>query len=468
MVIDTEKILETLVDLERSRLREKNLRQDSEAFLNGLRGINNATDHKSLFSTFIQTLHDILEFEEAFILSVESDNSTFLLATTSSLFRDLNWNFGSVFQRALRGKPIATFNINKVHEWKHQPAKIKSSISSALHIGLKGGNSNALLILTHSKERHFGSFHIKIANRFAPVASQALLTLELQMALTQRDRFFQLSMDLMGIIDYEGDFIQASKGWRNQLGYDPKLLIGESFYNLVHQEDKESFLSTMDHLHESGDDHLIEVRIIDKYGTYRWLSCSLATYKDENLCYLVARDVTDRIIFEQGLAYAACHDSLTGLYNRSEFMDRIDNAFARFARKPDHQFGILFLDLNKFKEINDSFGHDTGDQLLKHFAHVLHEVVREIDTIARLGGDEFAILLENVATEDDAIHVALRIHEKLLDSCYINGHEIHAETSIGICLSNEKYKEASEMLKIADRAMYKTKYSESLQYVIGQ
>lgn len=466
MSLDTEQILESLLSLERSRQYEKNLRVESETLLRGLHDLAGSHDTDSLFESVVDTLRTVIDFENAMILQLSDLHELELLASTIKLSTPVCFTPSSLFKRALRGAPVASFDIQQVTEWQQQPKEVTQGITSALHIGLKGGDHLALLIVTHSAPKHFGPDDIRKAKRFAPLASQAFFTLELQQLIIQRDRFFQLSMDLMGIIDKEGIFKQFSNGWVSLLGYDSTFFQENSIYTLIHPEDIESIQITLQHLHSTGERHLIEARFKNNNGSYIWLSCSLAGYSNEELCYIVARDVTNRVIFEQRLEYDANHDALTGLYNRSVFLQHIKAAFARARRQPDYKFAIFYLDLDQFKMVNDTMGHDVGDALLKKFSRCVMEVVREVDTVARMGGDEFTILLDDVKTNSDVTSVAKRLQEKLSDPMVLKGHQLSVSASIGIAINAARYTTATDILKKADSAMYTAKSSPDLDYCI--
>jgi diguanylate cyclase (GGDEF)-like protein len=146
-------------------------------------------------------------------------------------------------------------------------------------------------------------------------------------------------------------------------------------------------------------------------------------------------DITERKEFERQLAHQAFHDPLTGLPNRALFMNRLERAVARIGRG-DHSMAVMFLDLDRFKVINDSMGHEVGDQLLVEVAHRLAGCVRPGDTVARFGGDEFTLLLEDVTGIEDATHVAQRIAERLRTPVTLNGQPMPVTTSIGIVLAD--------------------------------
>jgi diguanylate cyclase (GGDEF)-like protein len=152
----------------------------------------------------------------------------------------------------------------------------------------------------------------------------------------------------------------------------------------------------------------------------------------------------------------AFHDALTGLPNRQLFSDRVNHSLAR-SRRHGSVLAVLFLDLDNFKVVNDSLGHDIGDQMLVAVAGRLLRCLREEDTAARLGGDEFAILLEDITDMDDASDVAARILTALSDPFVLNGQEVFAAASIGIAISDNTYRSVDELLRDADVAMYGAK-----------
>ncbi|MGL1931021.1 MAG: GGDEF domain-containing protein [Desulfotalea sp.] len=468
MVIKSEKLLETLFDLEKSRLKEKSLRVETEALLKGLQGMSRARRKSELFTSLVETLRNVIEFEDAFILEVVEHKKMTILAATCTAVENTVWEPQSFFKRVLAGSPIASFDVGLVPEWQAQPGSVRANIASALHMGLHSAGWEAIFIITHSNIKHFGTGHVKKANRFVPLAAQALLTLELQKEIVQRDRFFELSLDLMAIIDATGRVRQHNNIWEIILGYETKEISGKQFLDFVHQDDVDSIDTILHFLNVKDGKELIEVRLQHKRGSYLWFSCSLASHNNEQLCYIVARDITDGIVFSQRLLHNAEHDSLTGLKNRESFLTHLKQEFIEASHDKEYIFAVLFLDLNKLKTINDTLGHDIGDELLKTFAKVLQQVVHGRDVVARLGGDEFTILLSEIKTARDAISVAERIVVKCMQTFYLKGHSTLISTSIGIAISTSKYSDADEMLRFADQAMYQAKLDQNLKYVVSR
>ena len=464
MVLPSEQLLETLLDLERSRQIEREIRLEAEALLEGLRGMGEAHEQQDLFQSLVLAMRTIIDFEEAFILRATRNAHMAVLATTLPAIHEGRWMFGPVFAKAIAGKPVASFDICQVPEWQDQPPVITTQVRSALHIGMRGQAWEAILVLTHSQAKHFGPSQVKKAMRFSPLASQALLTLELRKALLERDRFYQLSLDAMAIFTADGTITQHNQGWSDFFGRAEQQ--GCNILAQTHPDDSQHFQSLLAGLGSTQGNHLITTRLRDQAGQYRWFSCSIAVYAGQMLYYIVARDITESVLFEQRLAYQAGHDSLTGLKNRAEFMECLKAAFTRYQDNPNLCFALLFLDLNKFKAINDTHGHDIGDALLKAFAATLKEAVRSEDIVSRLGGDEFTIILSKIKAITDIESVTQRIRELCSTPYLLKGLSIQASASIGIALSGPEFRHEEEMMHAADLAMYTAKQDTSLPYFI--
>src|SRR5260370_6058254 len=166
-------------------------------------------------------------------------------------------------------------------------------------------------------------------------------------------------------------------------------------------------------------------------------------------------DITERKWVEDQLRRNAFWDALTGLANRALFMDRLGRAMERSKRRPDCVYAVLFLDLDRFKLVNDSLGHIVGDRLLEQAARRLEGCVRPGDTGARLGGDEFAVLAEEIPGVGDAVQIADRIHRALNQPHRLDGHEVFATASIGITLGTRTYDHPEAVFRDDDAAMYR-------------
>lgn len=175
--------------------------------------------------------------------------------------------------------------------------------------------------------------------------------------------------------------------------------------------------------------------------------------------------IEERRKAEAQLYYEAHHDALTKLPNRAMFLDRLAFSLRRLKRHPDNRFAVLFIDLDRFKIINDTLGHHAGDQFLVEIANRLSECVRDNDILARLGGDEFVILLDSLQSLDDIEEVATRIINRISQPFTLDGHVLYSNASIGIAQCSNRYQDASEILRDADAAMYQAKSLGRGRYV---
>jgi diguanylate cyclase (GGDEF)-like protein/PAS domain S-box-containing protein len=197
-------------------------------------------------------------------------------------------------------------------------------------------------------------------------------------------------------------------------------------------------------------------------GEIRWVSTTKLPLHDRggNIVgtFGISRDITHRKKAEELLRRQAFYDRLTELPNRALFFDRLQHLFQRGRRAlGDARFALLYLDVDRFKTINDTLGHQAGDEVLIGTVRRIERCLRPADTLARLGGDEFAILLDDIRTDADATRVADRIREELATPLAVRGRNILASVSIGIALSSAGYDSGEEMLRDADTAMYRAK-----------
>jgi len=260
------------------------------------------------------------------------------------------------------------------------------------------------------------------------------------------------------------DEVYFSPRWKAMLGYQ-EAEVGKSpdeWFSRVHPEDIERVKAELtNHLDGVSSHFKSEHRLLHKAGTYRWmLSRGLALRDTNGKVYRIAgaqTDVTEHKIAQEKLLHDAFHDTLTGLPNRALFIERLGYVLNRANQDNDDLFAVLFLDLDRFKVVNDSLGHLLGDQLLIALAHRLAACVRPGDTVARLGGDEFTILLEGIQGISDATAIADRIQQELALPFNLSGHEVFITTSIGIALSTIGYHRPEDLLRDADTVMYRAK-----------
>ena len=207
-------------------------------------------------------------------------------------------------------------------------------------------------------------------------------------------------------------------------------------------------------------------------GNIRWVSTTKLPLKDleGNVVgtFGISRDISGRKRVEALLERQAFHDPLTGLPNRMLFMNRFESSFRRANRSPGRRtFALLYIDVDRFKGVNDSLGHQAGDDLLCEISRRLERCVRPGDTLARIGGDEFTVLLEGIWAEDDAIAVARRVAEELGAPIPVRGQEVSASVSVGIDLAIAGYERPEDMLREADAAMYRAKAAGRARYEVA-
>lgn len=288
--------------------------------------------------------------------------------------------------------------------------------------------------------------------------------LRAERALQESERKFRSliegASDTITIVDRDGVITYESPSLERVLGWRPEELIGRSVFDFVHEADRADALLAFGRVVDDGSEAIrAEVRFLHKDGAWRTLEAVARNLLDEpgvQGIIVNARDVTERKEAEDRLLFDAFHDKLTGLPNRALFMDRVGHLIQRGSRSDAAPFAVLFLDMDRFKVVNDSLGHMVGDQLLMAVARRLSRSLRPGDTVARLGGDEFTMLLDG-ATLEDARRVARRIEEDFSAPFQIGEHELFTTVSVGIAVGDPRYAHPEEMLRDADVAMYRAK-----------
>lgn len=274
------------------------------------------------------------------------------------------------------------------------------------------------------------------------------------------------------------DEIFLSTRWKSILGYRDFELkdTPETWLQHIHAEDAEEVSNHLKSL-KSGQSRQFEreYRMKHKAGHYKWvLSRGLAVTDAYGKPWRFAgsmSDITERKKIEERVLFDALHDSLTSLPNRALFLDRLAHLIRRYNRDRKSEYGVLFLDLDHFKMINDTMGHLAGDQLLIAVGRRLKECLRSTDTAARLGGDEFAVILEDPENWQQIQDVADRILSTMKPPLLLNGTEIHVSASIGMVMSDPSYTDPEKVLRDADIAMYRAKAlgrSRSQQFETSQ
>ena len=269
-----------------------------------------------------------------------------------------------------------------------------------------------------------------------------------------------------GLWDWElmQDSVFYSARWNNLIGLPSRDVVASSQHWLgrVHPDDLPGLKDELvEHLSGGARHFVYEHRIMGSGGDYLWvLARGQAVRELSGRTRRMAgslTDITARKQTEERLAFSALHDELTGLANRVLFKDRLRVALRTLARNRGPHFGVLFLDLDRFKHVNDTYGHSIGDRLLVEISRRLMGFLRPGDTLARLGGDEFGVLVANISGVAGALHVAERVQELLNLPFAIDGRQLDIAASIGIALSTSGYDEPEDILHDADIAMYRAK-----------
>jgi diguanylate cyclase (GGDEF)-like protein/PAS domain S-box-containing protein len=261
----------------------------------------------------------------------------------------------------------------------------------------------------------------------------------------------------------DGTYVDANPSLARIYGYETPEELKKSLTDIGSQlyADPRRRLDFVSEMMEKGSVSNFEAQIRRKDGDIIWISENARAVKGDNGELLLyegtVEDITARKTAEEQLLHDALHDKLTGLANRALFLDRLQQAFGRMKRHPESLFAVLFLDFDRFKNVNDSLGHQAGDQLLISFSNRLKKCLRPGDTVARQGGDEFAILLEDIDDVAGATLVAERIQEEMARPFSIIGQEIFSSVSIGIAIATPEYEAPEDLIRDSDMAMYRAK-----------
>ena len=291
---------------------------------------------------------------------------------------------------------------------------------------------------------------------------------EAEAALRESEAHLRLAMDAaqLGMWYWEADTdrFTYSDGLNKLFGRpgESALVDYRVLQERLHPEDRELFAATMRHAVKQGDVFQVDYRVVWPDGSVHWVANRGQVHRAEGgraqRVIGVAMNITERKIAEQRVAHMAHHDALTGLPNRVLLRDRIQQAIAQ-AHRNGTQLAVLFVDLDRFKTINDSLGHQLGDRLLQSVASRILVCVREGDTVSRVGGDEFVIVIPGIGSATDASAVAAKVLEVLANAFHLHGNDLHIAASIGISLYPADGSDAETLMRNADTAMYHAKDS---------
>ena len=277
--------------------------------------------------------------------------------------------------------------------------------------------------------------------------------------------------DVIFQTDLDGHWTFLNPAWTELTGFAVADVLGQPWRDFVCPEDRPTQDTTFASLiagQKTARQH--QLRYLTQKGDTRWMEvhCQPIVDTEGNTQGLAGTlfDITERKTSESQLLHDAMHDGLTHLPNRVLFMDRLQHTYQNYQRHRENGFAVLFLDLDRFKLINDSLGHIAGDELLQAVAKRLRGCLRPGDTVARFGGDEFTVLLPNVKQVENAVQVSDRILIELGRSFTLAGTEIYTSASIGIALSNGPEQNPEDLLRNADIALYRAKSNGKGRYEV--
>lgn len=275
----------------------------------------------------------------------------------------------------------------------------------------------------------------------------------------------------IGLVSRQGKWLKVNHALCEILGYESEELLTMEFQSVMFAED---LGATLIKIHELMAGRIascqMEQRYLHRTGRTVWTQWSVSASGDvksdsSNLIFQL-QDITDKKIAEQKLQHEATHDALTGLPNRALFMRRLEDALDRNRKDSKYQVSVLFIDLDRFKYVNDSLGHLIGDQLLIGIADRLRECMRPPDIVARLGGDEFMILVEGRYFTEKITRIADRIQRQFARPFDLYGQEVYSSASIGILRASENHMTSEDVMRDADTAMYQAKRSGRSQHAV--
>lgn len=294
----------------------------------------------------------------------------------------------------------------------------------------------------------------------AELAAQIARREQAEVRMTQLSRAVEHTGDSIIICNREGRIEYVNPAFERITGRSAKQLLGTALASLQSAHEPAEFMQQLwqQLAREHAFREIFCTRNAAGESCYTEQTITAITDASGQVSQLIAtgKDITERMDSQRRLSYLAHHDTLTGLPNRALMFDRLEHALAR-ARRKDTLVALLFMDIDRFKTINDSLGHQAGDELLVAVAERLRASVRRSDSIARLGGDEFVAILEDIRQPDEPVHVAKTILGAIARPLTLTGHEVSVSSSMGIALYPADGSDSNGLLQCADAAMYKAK-----------
>ena len=405
-------------------------------------------EREELSSSILNSAH------EAFI---SMDEDGIIVEWSSQAERDFGWSRAEAIGRPLAEKILPADDrehyepgLQRMLEGDHRVLGRRIEVTAARRNGIRFPVELSFSTLKTSQGLRFNAFVHDISERRRS-----------EEALNQANQRFRSAFDDAGIgmaiVSMEGRWLRANRALAELTGYPQDQLVGMGFQDITHPDDLPKDFNALQEMIEGVRDRFqTEKRYVHADGHVIWISLSTTIVRDgeSKPMYLLSQmqDISERKEQEKRLTHRASHDELTGLPNRGVLEDRMLLAFNR-QRRDRKPISVLYLDLDGFKRVNDTHGHDAGDYLLVAVAKRLTALVRPTDVVSRLGGDEFAILCEAM-NEDGATQLAKRIVEVVPKPIEVAGRSLAVTPSVGIALSRDPGIRPGELLADADMAMY--------------
>ncbi|HEX5017168.1 MAG TPA: EAL domain-containing protein [Actinomycetes bacterium] len=445
--------LNDLVQQLRETLRRERVIRDANGALAA------ATDTDTIRSTVVTAAADLHQGARSYVVDLRRGGNSAVVTQTVPPGRRFGLSEQSSRQLVENtDKLITVYGPSPLHrdlELHENAAVTARSLTDST------GKTDGYLILAGNPELPRETPQVLAA--LAEAASLAKARIGLGRVLAERAselrlrRMLQHSTDIIAVLDLDLSIRYLSPGAERMLGVAPHHVFGTSWLDAVFPADRGK-ASELIEASTAERPAQAEFRLLAGDGSHRYVDvvATRVIEHDEPGFVLTCHDVTERRALEKQLSYQAFHDSLTGLANRALFRDRLEHAIARTSRTST-RFAVLFIDLDDFKDINDSLGHAAGDSLLRQMTHRLADEVREEDTVARLGGDEFAILLESIDDDDEVEAVASRIVQSAREPFEIGKSVITTGLSVGIAVADGTAASAEAVMRNADLALYEAK-----------
>lgn len=490
---DDRVVLSVARDITERKRAEEDLRRKNEymaALHEAIFGLMNRFDVDDLLQVILSRAAHLLGTQHSYLYLLSPEGEYLEVSKGMGAFTDYvglrvrsgEGLAGSVWQT---GEPML---VRDYQSWsEHLTVFDEGIFRSVAGVPLKSGSQvvGVIGVARTEANRPFQEDEIELLNQFGRLASIALDNARLHTSarkeLEERRRvqealresetkyrlLFESNPEAMYVYDVETlRFLAVNDTAVARYGYSREEFLSMTILDIRPEEDESKLMQAV-------SEPLNEVEFLGAWrhrkhnGGIIWVDIISHSidFGGREARLVLARDITERRALEEQLEHQAFHDSLTGLPNRALFLDRLEHALARVARKKD-AVAVLFLDLDNFKVINDSLGHEAGDQLLMEVSERLLYSLRPEDTVARLGGDEFTILLEDLSDARGAIHIADRITEELQIPFKIKNREVFVTTSIGIAISTSGEDLPDDLLRDADTAMYQAKSKGKARYKV--